>query len=146
MSLAVQTKGRRRPKLHKQFVATHEGWDVYSVDTSAIRNIAQPDEEFTNFATQDDFPDLIPKGEIWVGEKNLDKEGVFFIANALARVKELEHGSSENKAYDAGLEVERLLRERLTGWEFRDGAPHKRAPRELYVERYLTLSDPKSAI
>ena len=146
MSLAVQTKGRRRPKLHKQFVATHEGWDVYSVDTSAIRNIAQPDEEFTNFATQDDFPDLIPKGEIWVGEKNLDKEGVFFIANALAQRKELENGSSEEKAYTAGLNVERSLRERLTGLKFRAGRPHKRVPPELYIERYITLPDVKFPI
>src|SRR5437588_4114379 len=143
MSLAVQTKGRRRPKLHKQFVATHEGWNVYSVDTSSIRNIAQPDEEFTSFATRNEFPDLIPRGEIWIGEKNLDKEGIFFIANALTRLKELENGWSDDKAYTAGLNVERSLREKLTGLKFRHGKPHKRVPREVYVKPYSTLPDPK---
>src|SRR5262249_6888306 len=139
-------KTHPRPKLHKQFVATHEGWDVYTIDASAVRNIAQPDEEFGNFATHDEFPDLIPKGEIWLGEKNLDKEGIFFIANALTRFKEKDKGSSDDKAYTAGLNVERSLRERLTGLKFLAGKPHKRVPAELYVETYLILPDGKFPI
>src|SRR5438552_2982518 len=117
MSVASPTKKKRyaRPKIHKQFVATHEGYRIYSIDASAIRNIALPDEEFTNFATHEEFPDLIGKGEIWLGEKNLDREGVFFIANALARFREKERGASDDRAYTAGLEVERSLREKLTG-------------------------------
>src|SRR5947209_6246825 len=91
------------PPLHKRFIATHEGWDVYSVDASALRNIAKPDEEFGNFATNDQFPDLIPAHQIWIGEKNLDKEGVFFIANALTRVRQTEDGVPEARAYVAGL-------------------------------------------
>src|SRR5947209_3315916 len=137
MSVTLRKKKSAHPKLNKQFVATHEGWNVYSVDTSSIRNIAQPDEEFTSFATRNEFPDLIPRGEIWIGEKNLDKEGIFFIANALTRLKELENGWSDDKAYTAGLNVERSLREKLTGLKFRHGKPHKRVPPHLYVERYL---------
>ena len=143
MSVTLRKKKSAHPKLNKQFVATHEGWNVYSVDSSSIRNIAQPDEEFTSFATRNEFPDLIPRGEIWIGEKNLDKEGIFFIANALTRLKELETGSSDDKAYTAGLNVERSLREKLTGLKFRGGKPHKRVPPHLYVERYLTLADAK---
>src|SRR5207253_4775416 len=144
MSVALRKKKRSsHHELNKQFVATHEGWSVYAVDASAIRCIALPDEEFTNFATREEFPDLIPRGEIWVGEKNLDKEGVFFIANALTRMKELDNGSSEDKAYTAGLNVERALREKLTGLKFRAGKPHKRVPAELYIDRYITLPDAK---
>jgi hypothetical protein len=128
--------------LNKQFVGTYEGRDFYSVDTSAIRSIAQPDEEFGNFATEEEFPDLIPEGQVWLGEKTLDKEGIFFIANALTRMKEKEEGASEDKAYEAGIKIEQALREKITGLTFRDGKPHRRVPSSLYVKkRYITLQD-----
>src|SRR5438874_6237022 len=113
------------PKLNKKRVLSHADYTVYSVNALAVRNVAQPDEEFGNFATQDDFPDLIPKGEIWISEKLCAKEGVFFIANALTQLSRQAAGATE-KAYDDGLEVERLLRAKLNGVEFRDGKPHKR--------------------
>jgi hypothetical protein len=110
MIAAVQTKKTRsRPKLHKRFVTTYEGWKVYSVDASALRNIAQADEEFGNFATRQEFPNLIPKREIWIGEKNLDKEGVFFVSDALTQSKEKERGVSDDCAYNDGLNAERSL-------------------------------------
>src|SRR5436309_6405192 len=97
------------PKLHKRRVLTHADYTVYSVNGLAVRNVAQPDEEFGNFATRDDFPDLIPEGEIWISEKLAPKEGVFFIANALTQLSRQAAGATE-KAYDDGLEVERVLR------------------------------------
>src|SRR5438067_8668180 len=99
----ARRKSHTRPRLNKHFVATHDGWDVYSVDASEVRNVARPDEEFGNFATQEEFPDLIPPGEIWLGERTLDREGVYFIADALARVKLKEDGCSDDHAYEAGL-------------------------------------------
>jgi hypothetical protein len=138
---AQKGKRRRRVRLNKQFVASYDGYDVCSIDASAIRNIAQPDEEFDNFATQKEFADLIPPGEIWLSQKTLDTEGVFFIANALARLKEEDRGRSEDTAYTAGIEAERVLREKLTGLKFRDGKPHKRVPDQVYAEHYITLPD-----
>src|SRR3954462_1344414 len=96
------------PKLRKRRVLTHEDYTVYSVNGLAVRNIAQPDEEFGNFATQEDFPDLIPKGEIWISEKLAPREGIFFIANALTQRRRQVNGATE-KAYEDGLEVERAL-------------------------------------
>src|SRR5437764_15098767 len=115
MPSTVRTRQRRtfRPKLNKRFVATHEGYDVYTVNAFAVRDVAQPDEEFGNFATQEEFPDLIPAGEIWLSDRNLDPEGVFFIANALTRMKKKSEGVPEEAAYTAGLNVERRLREKL---------------------------------
>jgi hypothetical protein len=84
---------------------------------------------------------VIPQGEIWLEQKSLDKEGIFFIANALARLKEKAKGSPSEQAYTSGIHVERLLREKLTGLKFRAGKPHKQVPPELYVEPYMTLSD-----
>ena len=135
-------KHRSRPRLNKRFVARHDGYDVYTVNAYAVRCVAQPDEEFANFATHKEFPTLIPKGQIWLSDKNLDKEGVFFIANAVTRLKE-ENGKDEEKAYTAGLTVERLLREKINKIRFRNGKPHARVPPAIYVEPYITLPDPE---
>src|SRR5437764_1172009 len=116
-----------KPKLHKHRVLTHEEYTVYAVNGLTVRNVACPDEEFGNFATADEFPELIPKGEIWISEKLAEREGVFFIANALTRLARQAAGATD-KAYDDGLEVEQLLRERVTGVAFRNGKPHKRPP------------------
>ena len=51
---ASRHKNHSHPPIRKNFVASHEGHDVYSIDASAIRNTAQPDEEFTNFATHNE--------------------------------------------------------------------------------------------
>src|SRR3954462_12603975 len=133
------------PKLKKTRVLTHTDYPVYSVNGYSVRNVARPDEEFGNFATTDEFPDLIPRGEIWISEKIAAREGVFFIANALTRLARQAAGATE-KAYDDGLEVERLLRERMTGLAFRDGKPHAKVPPEIYLERYATLPDPKGDV
>ncbi|MFL5245360.1 MAG: hypothetical protein ACJ8FY_24965 [Gemmataceae bacterium] len=134
------------PKLHKQLVLRHADYTVYAVNGLAVRNVAQPDEEFGNFATQDDFSDLIPKGEIWISQKLAPKEGVFFIADALTQLMLQADGVKPDKAYDEGLNVERLLREKLNGVEFRDGKPHKQVPKEIYLEPYLTIPDPKGPV
>src|SRR5437899_5944812 len=95
------------PKLHKKRLLSHADCTAYSVNALAVRNVAQPDEEFGNFATRDDFPNLIPKGEIWISEKLAPREGVFFVANALTQQKRQAGGASD-AAYDDGIEVERL--------------------------------------
>jgi hypothetical protein len=133
------------PKLNKRRVLAHEDWSVYSVNGFAVRNVARPDEEFGNFAMQSEFPDLIPKGEIWISEKLAAGEGVFFIANALTRCKRAADGATD-KAYDEGLEVERMLREKLNGLEFRNGKAHKHVPELIYLEDYFVLADPKENV
>ncbi len=133
------------PKLHKKRVLTHEEYTVYSVNGFAVRNASRPDEEFGNFATNDEYPDLIPRGEVWISEKLAEREGVFFIANALARLARQDAGATD-KAYEDGLEVERLLREKVTGVAFRDGKPHERVPDEIYLEEYTTLPDPQGPV
>jgi hypothetical protein len=135
-----------RPKLHKRRVLTHADYTVYSVNGLAVRNVAKPDEEFGNFATADDFPDLIPKGEIWISEKLAEREGIFFIANALTQLSLQAAGADPARCYDEGLQVERLLREKYNGVAFREGKPHKRVPDELYLERYVELPDPQGLV
>jgi hypothetical protein len=111
------------------------------VSAFAVRDVAKPDEEFGNFATRDEFPDLVPEHEIWISEKLAPKEGIFFIANALTQFARRARGAKD-KAYDDGLEVERFLRCKINGLEFRDGKPHKQVPGALYLEEYFSLADP----
>jgi hypothetical protein len=134
-----------QPKLNKKRLLSHADSTVYSVNGLAVRNAAQPDEEFGNFATRDEFPNLIPSGEIWISEKLASREGVFFIANALTRAKYQAEGATE-KAYDAGIEVDRILREKLNGVKFRDGKPHKKVPSAIYLEQYIVLPDHKGPV
>jgi len=133
------------PSLNKKRVLTHTEYTVYSVNSLAVRNVARFDEEFGNFATTSEFPNLIPRGEIWISEKLAAREGVFFIANALTQLARQAAGATE-KAYNDGLEVEQLLRERVTGITFRAGKPHERVPLELYLEEYITLPDPQGPV
>ncbi len=135
-----------QPKLHKRRILTHVDYTVYAVNGLTVRNVAQPDEEFGNFATKDDFPNLIPPGEIWISQKIAEREGIFFIANALTQMHLQATGAAPDQAYEDGLEVERLLREKLNGIEFRNGKPHKQVPKEIYLEEYLVLDDPQGPV
>jgi hypothetical protein len=133
------------PKLHKKRVLSHVDWTIYSVNGFSVRNVAQPDEEFGNFATRDEFPNLIPQGEIWISEKTVAREGVFFIANALTRCKRNSEGAT-NQAYDDGLSAEMMLREKLNGIQFRHGKPHVQVPETIYEELYREIGDIDGAV
>jgi hypothetical protein len=135
-----------QPKLCKKRLLTHADCIVYAVNAFAVRDVAQPDEEFGNFATHDVFPDLIPEGEIWISKKLASKEGIFFVADALAQMTRQAAGVSPDRAYDDGLEAERLLRERLNGVHYRDGRPHRHVPAAIYLEHYTTLPDPQGRV
>jgi hypothetical protein len=91
-------------------------------------------------------PNLIPKGEIWISEKLAAREGVFFIANALSRLSREAAGLSQERAYEEGLEVDRLLREKRNGIEFRNGKPHRQVPEKVYLGLYATLPDQKGEV
>src|SRR5205807_10246971 len=109
----AMAKARTPTRLNKQYITTYDGFSVYAVSAFAVRDTAQPDEEFGIFASRDEFAHLIPKGEIWIDEKSVEKEGIFFIADALTRFKQEERGVDPGRAYTTGLNVERMLREKL---------------------------------
>src|SRR5438046_992023 len=132
----------RQLPLHKRRLMTLGEYTAYAVDPLAVRDRSQGDEEFGNFATHDDFPRLIPEDEIWVTDRAADCEGLLFLANALAQLKAKADGQPDERAYEAGLNVERFLRHRLHGAEYRGGRPHKRVPERVYVEQYAMLPDP----
>jgi hypothetical protein len=140
------TNGKSRTNLKKTRIATQQGYDICTVNAFDVRELAKTDEEFTNFATHVDFPDLIGQREIWIDERLFEREGIFYVLNALLRCREQERGRSEDRAYAAGLGIERSLRERLIGVKYRAGRPHKRIPKWIYDRSYVTLPDPKNPI
>jgi hypothetical protein len=85
-------------------------------------------------------------GEIWISEKTAAREGIFFIANALARMKAKADGAEEESASTSGLNVERFLRERLNSIKYRAGRAHKRVPMKIYREQYTTLPDERFTV
>jgi hypothetical protein len=135
------SKGRPRAVLNKRRVAVQRGYDIHTVNAFGVRNAALRDEEFTNFATHDEFPKLIGSREIWIDERLFENEGVFYVVNALTRLESRSAGLTEETSNDAGLEVERLLRERLLRVKYRDGRPHRRIPDRIYDRHYATLPD-----
>jgi hypothetical protein len=132
----------RRPPLYKRRLFEHRPYTFYAVDPLAVRDISLTGEEFGNFAVHAEFPRLIPEGEVWITDRVVPEEGILFAANAIAQLRAREAGASEDASYAAGENVERFLRHRLRGAEFRAGRPHKRVPERIYVEEYVTLSDP----
>lgn len=136
---------RFTPKLNKKRYLSHADVTLYSVYGLAVRNASAADEEFGNFATRDEFPDVIGEREAWVSETLVREEGVFFAANALAYLARVAAGQPD-AAYAAGEDAERALRESVTGLAYRDGRPHARVPDGVYLSDYLTLPDPKGAV
>lgn len=128
-------------KIKKKLISSHHDYQLYTVDATALRTSDEGNEEFGNFATHDEFPHLIGQNEVWVADKLLEREGLFYQANALARLTHAARGESKNTAYEAGLRVERFLREELTGIAYRDGKPHRRVPDAIHVERYAEIPD-----
>ena len=137
---------RSQAKLSKQRLLTQRGYTCYAVNAAGVRDRSQADEEFGNFAVHEDLPRLIPKGEVWITERLVEREGIYFLANALTQLQEREKGTGTEAAYAVGEEVERFLRERLEGVAFRHGKPHKRVPDAVYSEPYVTLPDEKFPI
>lgn len=140
-------KKRRAPtNLDKTRITRLGGYVIHTVNAFGVRDLTEHDEEFTNFAIHDDFPRLIPRGEIWIDARLFEREGLFYLANTLTHLREKEKGTTEDRAYAAALKVERLLREQLVGVKFRAGRPHKRVPRQVYDQPYVTLPDPSGPI
>jgi hypothetical protein len=139
------TQRRFHPKLNKKRMLAHADCTVYTVNGLSLRNASEPDEEFGNFATHDEFPDAIGNREVWISEKLAEREGVFFLSNALTYLARLASGASD-RAYDDGIAVERVLRERINGIDFRDGKPHSRLPEGICLEEYIRLPDSEGMV
>src|SRR4051794_9323163 len=113
MARHLFSRHRFRPALNKTLMDRREGYKIYAVNAFAVRNSAEPDVSFTSFATHDELPDLIAEDEIWIWANLAEREGEFFIANALAALSARADGASQERATTIGLNAERKLREQV---------------------------------
>jgi hypothetical protein len=137
---------RFQPRLNKRLLERRDAYRIYAVNAFAVRNRAEADVKFTSFATHDELPDLIAQDEVWIWDNVAAREGDFFIANALTELQQQAAGASKSEAEEAGLAMERLMREHATGAKYRNGKPHRQVPDEIRVSHYLTLEDPRFPI
>src|SRR5438067_959895 len=106
-------KRQSRPKLHKKFIASHDGWHVYSIDDwlvdgNMVRSLYKTDytEGGHGYVYR-----WVPKQEIWV-EKDLDRWELPFIVSheylELRLMRDL--GIEYDKAHEICSKVEFDLR------------------------------------
>ena len=105
-------------------------YTVWLVDDFAIRNTSVKHEEFSNWAIHVDFPDVVPKGQIWISKSEKETERKFYIDNALTRLKALADGASKGGSYDRSLRAEEKLRKQDDKITKRPGYLSEHAPKE----------------
>ncbi len=126
-------------KFDKDLVGIYYGYRVFKVNEFAIRSSAKKYQEFTNYAISYDFPDLVPKDEVWVSEENDDEELIFIIINAIRQLRLIELGENRDKAYEIGLELEKTLREQLEFLKYDPESWKTYRPKEVYIKPYKNI-------
>lgn len=109
-------------------VLNRGGLKAYLVDAEKIRDMSLHDEEFTNYAIHDDFPKMIPKGEIWISNLSNDPEREYYVDEALKRIYYSRTGMNSKQAYEKAIEWSKEHRGKIEQdyiYE-KDGEVHKR--------------------
>ena len=100
------------PNFSQRLLREQDGLKIYLVDEFAVRNSSLRHQEFTNFATSEDFPDLIPPDEIWVSEEYDPEEIELYIETSIMIKRLLKLGMSLEQANELANHQEKALRER----------------------------------
>jgi hypothetical protein len=140
-NMKIYRIAKEKVKVNKELLDNYGGYDVYLVNEEEIRNLKLADEEFTNFAVNDQFPSLIPKNEIWIGKEVSENERPFFIGNAVKLSNLLNKGMDVSKAYDKALEYEKALREKTSGLKENKNIKKANPPKEIYIKKYGTIGN-----
>ena len=121
---------------HSVDAAVHTIQDDYKVrfvGAYQLRNLSLDAEEFGDWAVHDQFPDLIPKDEIWIDDRvNHDDRSAFFDA-AMAYLLARKKGKDIDEAYKIAEDCEKTERERRTGQHYYGRHSHEPPPPGLYV-------------
>lgn len=94
--------------------ATMGRYKIVTVCAADLRGKSPEAEEFGDFGTRAEFPDMIGENEIWIAD-TAGPERRFWIDAGIAQLQALENGASPEEAYEAGLRKEAAERERATG-------------------------------
>lgn len=94
-------------------------YKVKIVDGNKYRNHKET-VDFGDISIHEDFPNLIPKDEIWIDKEVSTENRKFLIRGAEARLEALARGVDDSDAYDHGLTIERIERIKDNWTEFKN--------------------------
>ncbi len=130
--------------VNKKYIGSFRGLRIYLVDDFAIRNLGFKDEEFTDSANHEDFPNLVPKGEIWVSKRLSPTERSLHIYTSWSILDLIRKGYSKDDAYDIAIRIERAEREKRTGVQTSE--MEKEKVHSLLRDKFMEIPDPEETI
>ena len=132
-----EDNGRLIKTLHK----TKQGYKVCLVDGESVRNLSSSAEEFGGVAIHPQFPDLIPRDEIWI-DKDSGKDEIPLLADtALYQLKQIAAGKSKDEAYKEAIRREKRERAKADYAKRGHRSSDRKLPKDIYVKLYRTLFD-----
>jgi 2'-5' RNA ligase len=90
-------------------------YSIHIVSSEDVRNRNLDMEEFGLAAIHEDFPSIVPEGEIWISAEIAIGEVPPIVAGALARLRALKNGASSDAAYERGLKKNKAERAKMKG-------------------------------
>jgi hypothetical protein len=127
--------------IQKRRVSRYGHYVIFLVNGPQVRKSSLSAEEFTNFAIHDDFPNLIPKNEIWISNEVSGEERYFAIHDALYQLKCIQRGMSKSEAYERAILNEKSMRQSKLLSRHSPESTNKPAPESVYIKRYCQLGD-----
>ena len=128
-------------RLIKTLYGQRRDLKIFLVDGESVRDLSNSAEEFGGVAIHPQFPDLIPKNEIWIDNSSGKEEIPILVDTALYQLQQIAAGKSKDEAYK--LAIRREKRERAkTDLSSRGHKTSDHAlPADIYVRLYRTLFD-----
>ncbi len=133
-------------KIDKKKIGCHFGYDVFSVDAKKVRELSLKHQEFTNYAINDDFSDLIGKNEIWVNNIADKTEVRIYIDVAAYRLHKLECGDKPLIAYKKSVKYEKMLREKIERVKHIQELTAADSDEKVYVRLYKAIKNGNKSI
>ena len=128
-------------RLIKTLYKTKQGYKIYLVDGESVRNLSSSAEEFGGVAIHPQFPDLIPKDEIWIDKDSSKNEIPILVDTALYQLKQIVTGKSKDEAYKEAIRREKRERAKADYAERGHRPSSHTLPRDIYIRLYRTLFD-----
>jgi hypothetical protein len=118
-----------------------QGYKIYLVDGETVRNSSNSAEEFGGVAIHSQFPDLIPKDEIWIEKDSSKNEIPLLVDTALYQLKQIAAGKSKDEAYAGAIRREKMERAKADYAARGHRVSNHILPRDIYIKLYRTLAD-----
>lgn len=117
----------------KKYIGSYGQYKFYFVDDLEIRNSSLENEEFTNYALYEDFPNLIPRNEVWISKNISRDEASIIIDEALENIKLRLRGFSRELAYNLALSHSASERQKRIGMKLN--------PEEMSLVPLIPIAD-----